>query len=515
YERTLGSTNLGVTLWDLETLRNNLDVRSQPNTEFHIIASDFIEDKANALNVTATLKGSFLGGLVQVEGSAKFLNDRKKSEQQARVTLQYSTTIKFEQLTMTHLGRQNVSYPYVFDQGTATHVITAVLYGAQAFFVFDREISSSESVTDIQGKTKVSINIIPMIAIEGEASLKMKEEEKANTQKLNCTFYGDFALPNNPTTFEDAMRVYSTLPQLLGKDGKQAVPVKVWLYPLNQLDSKAAQFVRDISINLVNRSQAVLEQVNEIETRCSDMMKDQVSGQCPALARVFPSIRGGGEEEGKLVDILKTMEQSPFRSQSLTQWLDNKNREMSVVRGYLSKMNDIKIVKSRSELDRETLDMTTVYVICFMFTSLHQEDLYLLEMANYLRCETTEKTQLPTSDQKQWIYSVNVSREMRERARLFLMFHKANKADKNTKFIVASEPDEEHVGASIYLYEGGVLVSRYFKPPAQPQAPSVYGKTHDSVTLRLQAPEPAQNKAFWPIVSAQADKGKVSIHTNA
>uniref|UniRef100_A0A4W3HEZ0 B30.2/SPRY domain-containing protein n=1 Tax=Callorhinchus milii TaxID=7868 RepID=A0A4W3HEZ0_CALMI len=446
-----------VTLWDLETLRNNLDVRSQPNTEFHIIASDFIEDKANALNVTATLKGSFLGGLVQVEGSAKFLNDRKKSEQQARVTLQYSTTIKFEQLTMTHLGRQNVSYPYVFDQGTATHVITAVLYGAQAFFVFDREISSSESVTDIQGKTKVSINIIPMIAIEGEASLKMKEEEKANTQKLNCTFYGDFALPNNPTTFEDAMRVYSTLPQLLGKDGKQAVPVKVWLYPLNQLDSKAAQFVRDISINLVNRSQAVLEQVNEIETRCSDMMKDQVSGQCPALARVFPSIRGGGEEEGKLVDILKTMEQSPFRSQSLTQWLDNKNREMSVVRGYLSKMNDIKIVKSRSELDRETLDMTTVYVICFMFTSLHQEDLYLLEMANYLRCETTEKTQLPTSDQKQWIYSVNVSREMRERARLFLMFHKANKADKNTKFIVASEPDEEHVGASIYLYEGGVV----------------------------------------------------------
>uniref|UniRef100_A0A4W3GZ22 Fibronectin type-III domain-containing protein n=1 Tax=Callorhinchus milii TaxID=7868 RepID=A0A4W3GZ22_CALMI len=488
-----------VTLWDLETLRNNLDVRSQPNTEFHIIASDFIEDKANALNVTATLKGSFLGGLVQVEGSAKFLNDRKKSEQQARVTLQYSTTIKFEQLTMTHLGRQNVSYPYVFDQGTATHVITAVLYGAQAFFVFDREISSSESVTDIQGKTKVSINIIPMIAIEGEASLKMKEEEKANTQKLNCTFYGDFALPNNPTTFEDAMRVYSTLPQLLGKDGKQAVPVKVWLYPLNQLDSKAAQFVRDISINLVNRSQAVLEQVNEIETRCSDMMKDQVSGQCPALARVFPSIRGGGEEEGKLVDILKTMEQSPFRSQSLTQWLDNKNREMSVVRGYLSKMNDIKIVKSRSELDRETLDMTTVYVICFMFTSLHQEDLYLLEMANYLRCETTEKTQLPTSDQKQWIYSVNVSREMRERARLFLMFHKANKADKNTKFIVASEPDEEHVGASIYLYEGGVLVSRYFKPPAQPQAPSVYGKTHDSVTLRLQAPEPGNGESvqFW------------------
>ncbi|XP_007895419.1 uncharacterized protein LOC103181032 [Callorhinchus milii] len=511
----------GVTLWDLETLKNNLDVRSQPNTEFNTIVSDCIEDKTNALNVTATLKGSFLGGLVQVEGSAKFLNDRKESEQQARVTLQYSTTTTFEQLTMTHLGRQNVSYPYVFDQGTATHVITAVLYGAQAFFVFDREVSSSENVTDIQGTMKMSINIIPKIGIHGEGALKMKEEEKSIAQKLSCTFYGDFALPNNPTTFEDAMRVYTTLPQLMGEDGKQVVPVKAWLYPLHQLDSKAAQFVTDISINMVNRSQAVLEQINEVEIRCNDMMKDQVSDQCPeikkkierframcveykqdfqkVLARVLPSIRGGEEEEGKLADILKNMEQSPFRSQSLIQWLDNKNREISLVRGYLSKMNDIKMVKSRSELDREILDMTTVYVICFMFTSLHKEDLYLLEMANYLQCETTEKTQLATSDEKEWIYSVNVSREMRERARLFLMFHKANKADKNTKFIVASEPDEEHVGASIYLYEGGVLVSRCFKPLAQPQAPSVCRKTHDSIKLQLQALDPGNGESvqFW------------------
>uniref|UniRef100_A0A4W3IUT4 Uncharacterized LOC103181032 n=1 Tax=Callorhinchus milii TaxID=7868 RepID=A0A4W3IUT4_CALMI len=480
----------GVTLWDLETLKNNLDVRSQPNTEFNTIVSDCIEDKTNALNVTATLKGSFLGGLVQVEGSAKFLNDRKESEQQARVTLQYSTTTTFEQLTMTHLGRQNVSYPYVFDQGTATHVITAVLYGAQAFFVFDREVSSSENVTDIQGTMKMSINIIPKIGIHGEGALKMKEEEKSIAQKLSCTFYGDFALPNNPTTFEDAMRVYTTLPQLMGEDGKQVVPVKAWLYPLHQLDSKAAQFVTDISINMVNRSQAVLEQINEVEIRCNDMMKDQVSDQCPeikkkierframcveykqdfqkVLARVLPSIRGGEEEEGKLADILKNMEQSPFRSQSLIQWLDNKNREISLVRGYLSKMNDIKMVKSRSELDREILDMTTVYVICFMFTSLHKEDLYLLEMANYLQCETTEKTQLATSDEKEWIYSVNVSREMRERARLFLMFHKANKADKNTKFIVASEPDEEHVGASIYLYEGGRYPNQFYSPALYP-----------------------------------------------
>uniref|UniRef100_A0A4W3KCE4 B30.2/SPRY domain-containing protein n=1 Tax=Callorhinchus milii TaxID=7868 RepID=A0A4W3KCE4_CALMI len=503
----------GVTLWDLDTLKNNLDTRSQHNTGFHIIASDSIEEKTHALNITGSLKGSFLGGLLKVEGSAKFLNDRKKSGQQARVTLQYSTTTKFEQLTMTHLGRQNVSYPYVFEQGTATHVVTAMLYGAQAFFVFDQEVSSSESLTDTQGRMKVAVNIIPKLRIHGEALLNMKSKVKANSQKFNCTFYGDFALASNPTTFQDAMKVYSDLPGLLGEDGEYAVPVKVWLYPLNQLDSKAAQFVRDISINLLNRSQHVLEEINDVKIRCGDMIKDYVSVQCPeikqkierframcveyqqgfqkALAKVLPSIRGGGEEEGKLVDILKSMEQSPFRSQSLKQWLDDKNREMSVVRGYISEMNKIKMMKSRSELDRETMDLTTEYVVCFMFTSLHEEDLFLLEMAEDLQCEVTEKTQLPTSDLKQWFHSVTVSRAMRERARLFLRFYTVNKADKNTKFIVASEPDEDHVGASIYLYEGGILVSRCFKPPAQPQAPLVCGRIHDSVTLRLQAPDPA------------------------
>ncbi|XP_042200736.1 verrucotoxin subunit beta-like isoform X2 [Callorhinchus milii] len=517
----------GVTLWDLDTLNNNLYEHSKHNTEFHIIASDCIEDKAKALKVMGTLKASLLSGLVQVDGSAKFLTDTKKSKEQARVTLQYSTTTKYKQLTMNHLGRGNVSYPYVFDQGTATHVVTAVLYGAQAFFVFDRQVTSSESLTDIQGIMNGVIEAIKNVGIAGEGSLKLTEN--SNTQKLTCTFYGDFALPKNPTTFQDAMNVYSTLPKLLGEDGKHAVPVKVWLYPLNQLDSTAAKLVCDISINLLNRSQAILEQINEVEMKCNDMMKDHVSVQFPeikqkilrfrsmceeyklgfqkALARVVPSIRGGGEEEGKLVDILKTMEQSPFRSQSLTQWLDDKNKEMSVVSGYLKKMSNIKMVKSCNELVSETQDQDTEYVVCFIFTSLHQEDLNLLEMANHLQCENNGQTQLQTSDQKQWFNSGTVSREMRERAQLFLRFYTANKLDKNMKFIVASEPDEEHVGASIYLYEGGVLVSRCFKPAV----PFVCGMTHDSITLRLQAPDPGNCKTvqYWvEYRSAQEEEWK-------
>ncbi|KAG7240191.1 hypothetical protein INR49_027198 [Caranx melampygus] len=70
-----------------------------------------------------------LGGLVDVGGSAKYFQDTKKSDKQARMTLQYKTTTKFESLTMAHLGRGHVTHPNVFEDDTATHVVTAILYG--------------------------------------------------------------------------------------------------------------------------------------------------------------------------------------------------------------------------------------------------------------------------------------------------------------------------------------------------------------------------------------------------
>ncbi|XP_069771725.1 verrucotoxin subunit beta-like [Narcine bancroftii] len=217
----------GITLWDLQTLQSNLNSQDQPSTEMHIIASDSMEEKANALSVSGSLKASFLGGLMEVKGSAKYLSDTKGSVQQARVTLQYKGTIRFDQLTMSHLGRQNITYPSVFDEGSATHVVTAVLYGAHAFFVVDQITSSTENLRDIQGNMEAMVKCLPMIAIQGEASLKMTDEQKSKAKKFSCTFYGDFSLKNNPTTFQEVINIYTSLPSLLGSGGEHSVLITV------------------------------------------------------------------------------------------------------------------------------------------------------------------------------------------------------------------------------------------------------------------------------------------------
>ncbi|XP_078251127.1 uncharacterized protein LOC144591088 [Rhinoraja longicauda] len=526
----------GVTLWDLQTLQSNLDGHDKPSTEFHIIASDSMERKAAALNVSGSLKVSLLGGLVEVKGSAKYLSDTKESKQQARVTLQYKTTTRFEQLTMNHLGRQNITYPGVFDEGSATHVIIAVLYGAQAFFVFDQMASSAENTQDIQGNMEAMIKHLPQIAIQLEATVKMTKEQKSHSEKFSCTFYGDFSLKNNPTTFKDAINIYRTLPTLLGPGGEHSVPITVWLYPLNKLDSKAAQLVREISVGLVNRCQSVLEQLSEAVMRCNDLMKESVAVQFPEirnrilhfremcleytlvfqgnLARVLPSIRSGRVEEGLLVNILKNREQSPFKHQALTTWLDDKEREMKVVRRYLSGFKDVPIVKSMGELDDKLMDLATDYVVCFTFTTLHREDFYLSEAKNHLQSLTAQNMQVPnpadracaTGHSEHWFNSRSVSQKMNELFRSFLDFATANSADEKVKFLVSSVQNDSKVGASIYLYERGFLENQCFEPPSQLEIPTVSGTTHDSVTLQLQPPRCGAGKVVGYKVEYQVSQ---------
>ncbi|XP_067412255.1 stonustoxin subunit alpha-like [Emydura macquarii macquarii] len=506
-------TILGITLWDLETLQNHVDSKPQSKTEFQIIASDSTEDKASALNVTASLKASFLSGLVEVNGSAEYLSDTKTSKHQARVSLQYSTTTQFKQLTMSHLGRHNVSYPEVFEQGTATHVVTAVLYGAQAFFVFDQDVDSSENIQKIQGKLQVIIKKIPQVSIEGEGALKMDDQEKAQAEKLSCKFYGDFALENNPATYQEAMKIYSTLPKLLGDKGEKAVPVRVWLYPLTKLDSKAAQLVREISIELILDVQTALEQLTELDMRCNDMVKNPIASTFPEiktkiqqfkdlckqhrqtfqkqLAGLLPSIRGGGKEEGALVDILSCKNQSPFNTLRLNEFLDTKEREMNYVNYFLSALSNVEVVSSQSELDKIRLNPGLDFIVSFTFTSLHEEEPYLSDLKQWLHTQLIKETHDPASatsvsdkpKSKMWFEEKEIFEKDRKYVKSLSNFVSANKSNGKTRFVVASVPDKDNPGVSIYLYEDGELVSTSFEPPSKPLPALIDGIRHDRVQL--------------------------------
>ncbi|GCB81885.1 hypothetical protein scyTo_0021905, partial [Scyliorhinus torazame] len=505
----------GVTLWDLSELRKTIDVQPSLSTEIQIICSESVGDKASCLDVEASLKASFLSGMVQVDGSAKFLNDNKTSKQQARVTLNYRATTRFEELTMSQLGPQHITYPSVFDQGSATHVVTAVLYGAQAFFVFDREYSSNENVQNVEGDMEVMVKKIPCLQIGGKGSVKLSDTEKQVVETFRCTFHGDFLLDRNPVSYEEAVQVYSRLPKLLGDQGEKAVPMRVWLYPLTMLESKAAQHVREVSLGLVNQCELVLEQFHDIGVRCNDLIKHPAARAFPELktkietfrrlcleykmvlkqelAKVLPSIRGTGQGESSLVAILRRKEQSPFRYCLLDTWLEKTEKEVNTVDVYLAMLGGVDIL-SKSQLDRTLADPMIEHVVCFTFTSLRDSDAALQELSNYLNHPQTVRERSLPSESEGWFDAASVSQRMRKEARLIRQFTESNKSRGKTidqgssRIVIASVGDKSCPGASVSLYEEGILVNKEFTLQ-EPDVPEIRQVTDCSVTLCLKAPE--------------------------
>ncbi|XP_058872609.1 neoverrucotoxin subunit alpha-like [Acipenser ruthenus] len=505
----------GITLWNPEELQGSINERTHPITEFSVSTSDSIEDKASALKMDASLKASLLGGLVQVGGAAKYFNDTQKSTRQSRVTLQYYTTTRFENLTMNHLAKGKVSHPSVFEDKTATHVVTAVLYGAQAYFVFDRQVSSEEKKQEIHGEMELAISKIPTIKINGQGSIDLKETEKAEVEKFECTFYGDFHLESNPSTYQDAVKAYSTLPKLLGDKGENAVPVKVWLYPLTKLDSRAAKLERNISDYLVTSAQTVLEQFNTIEMQSNDMIKDIVTRTFPEvnekiqqlkqrgtlyklnfmskLSAVLPSIRGGVQEEESLGEILNNHEESPFNFKEQHDWLNSNEREINAVRRCLAILKDIHAVSSVNELDEEELNNETGNIVCFTFTSLHEPEPYLEDLKNYLETQASKNIQssIPSKylhqESKQWVSS-ETNLKIKMYLKVFQELVNINRENKKTKFFIVSKEDQEFPGACILLHENGSSKYIHFKIPSKPDVPEVCDVTHDSVTLKVVPP---------------------------
>ncbi|XP_061441557.1 stonustoxin subunit beta-like isoform X2 [Rhineura floridana] len=511
----------GITLWDRETLSDNTDAQPQPNTATEVIEFDTISNKAFALNVSGSLKASFLGGLVKVDGSAKFLWDTQKSTCQARVTLKCSATTHFKQLTMCQLGQQHITFPGAFSQGQATHVVIRILYGAHAFFVFDQMSSSSDSIQDIHARLHIMVTKIPLFCLgrEREGGLKLEGKEKAIVEKLSCTFYGDFALESNPTTYEEALKIYSSLPKMLGDKGEKAVPVKVWLYPLSRLDSTAARLVRQISSKLISDAEKVLENLGEVDRRCNDLLQDPTTTVFPEIlkkilqfkdlcqqyrqvfwkqvGKVLPFIRGGRAEESALVDILRRNEQSAFRSQRLNEFLDLKFREVYFVKFFLDLSKGK--VSSQDDLAKRVLDPKIDTVVAFTFTSLQVKEVYLEKLNATLDQVSERKPKASPEDNKKstpWFEDKDILERAQNAAMVFAAFSLDSQPGE-IRFVVTSRPDESNPGAAIFWYQSGSLEGTKLELLSKPLPPQVDAISYNRFQL-----------TFKP---AESEKGAVSV----
>ncbi|XP_068713617.1 uncharacterized protein [Montipora foliosa] len=516
YDRRSEKLILGKTLWSPDHLSQAVRTITKPYTNTEVLAEDTIDDKTSALNVEASLKLSFLGGLVNVQGAAKYLDDIKTSSRHSRVVLKYETTTELKQLTMEDLGREKVQYPEIFDQDIATDVVVGILYGAKAFLIFDQEVSKDESLNEVHGNMEVLVKALPGVPIGGNGSVDMTEDQKKETKAMRCKMYGDFRTEESPTSYEEAVRVYKRLPSLIGDNGQNAVAVQVYLCPLSEIDSKGQQMVRQISANYISKTCEIQEHIQWIEAQCSDLMREDVCLSFPRVKRqlssfknnisrymaflqkklllLLPSIRGGGAEESALDDIFQEKESSPFAKPHLDAWIEEKRKEIKKLQGMITFLGDTPFV-SPEDVENESFYPSNEYIVCFTFKISKEDDPQILSMDKYLTGKGPAELKRGTST---GLNDKNANKIIRQTLKQFAELKAANEDHAEVKFLATEECLSDNfsgkLGVFVYLYEDGDLVDDDFKSSPKPEKLEAENVQDDSIELRWNDPHFSQNK---------------------
>ena len=517
YDRRSDKLIPGITLWSPDNLAAARKTTLQPYTHTEVFTENAIEDKAHALKIEAGLKLSFLSGLVTVEGAAKYLNDSKTSKRQSRVVLKYETTTEHKELTMEHLGAGKIQYPEVFDRDIATDVVVGILYGANAFMVFDKEVSKDESLKEVHGNMDVLVKSLPGISVSGHGSVDITEDQKKDTENMKCKMYGDFRTKESPTNYEDAVKVYKQLPSLIGENGEYAVPIKVYLCPLSNIDSKCQRMVREISADLVSMTARIQEHLQSAIAECNDLVRDEICVLFPRLKKqlasfvqcvelykvsfqkkilsVLPQIRGGGTEEIELAKIIEEKESSPLSCEALDRWLEEKKREIKKLQGITRSLQNIPVVDPEA-VENELLNLDNEHVVCCRFKIACEEDEQIMKMNAHIKDDSASSKVSANNTLK--IDEKATLKKVRETMRHFMTLKSIHKESRSVKFLATDEPlshdYEGETGAFIYFYEEGILEFEDLKSYPTPNNLRA-DETGDS-TLKLSWDDPTRNNAM-------------------
>ncbi|XP_073719487.1 uncharacterized protein [Misgurnus anguillicaudatus] len=478
-------------LWSNSTIASMRVSLPRPQTDVKILEGNSLQDRFRALEISPVSRTKALNG--EVNGAAAFLNHPIQSEHQDRVTLHYKTTTRLDMISQTLL-HEGVS-PSVINTTTATHVIIAVSYGAQAFFVFDHWLNNSKKTAEMKDVIKKMSSSF----CASHISSSLNDNEKAMSLLYNCSLYIDVGDWKSPVSFDEAVKIYGSLPELLGSQGEKAVPLKVWLYPLKKLErTSACAALSGVNESLMQRADNILKQLNKQIRKCQDFitspdnlsvviwfpaLKDKLVDFSELLQKYKADCQRGIEEiaeeeegEKKLQHLLERHDRSPFSADNINQWLENKETELKILND--CKAADITVVKSQSELHQIINDPQINRVMCFTLTSPDDEDSFLTALKHHIESDHIT----PTDSLQSKPFKIN--QKVLIDLQLYIAAKEANEDTEQTRFIAASAPDGEFPEFTVQFYYAGMIVSRNMKFGVKPDLAQITQIKHNSVSVK-------------------------------
>ncbi|CAC5410239.1 unnamed protein product [Mytilus coruscus] len=324
YDRVHDTIIPGETVLTIAEMEKHIYQKKKHGCSFEVIYGDSYEAKSSVFNGDANLQLNVLFGVVSLGSSGKFLKNKISSKKQLRVSLTAEYIMLYKELEMKQF-QSLISN----TKTNATHIVTAIEYGTNVAFTFDRTISDKENELEVRGELNGMMKFIPgLFKASAKAELGMKHIDMHMAENISCNFYGDIILPVNPTTYEEAVRVYKELPSYLKED--EAVPVTVWLYPITEGVTPANKVLHPINKEKMKQAVVALDDLQRIYVSCNELMSGQAVMHVPEVQHKIDQFRRA----------VQTF-QEEFQDQVLTELLkedDPSNNKMSPWLGTIDNM---------------------------------------------------------------------------------------------------------------------------------------------------------------------------------
>ena len=102
YYGTIDKVATDESLWTKESLEKRR-IENQQTSDYKVHIAESTLDRANELDITANLFLSFYAGKIEIKGSAKYLEDRKKKKNEGEIVLKMRSNfhhfVKSQELT--------------------------------------------------------------------------------------------------------------------------------------------------------------------------------------------------------------------------------------------------------------------------------------------------------------------------------------------------------------------------------------------------------------------------------
>lgn len=331
---------------------------------------------------------------------------------------------------------------------------------------------------------------------------------------LRVSFYGDFPPQTSPTNFDDAVRTFRNIANLVNnRITFQMVPKTVFLLPLSRIDPNG-QFstLRKISNALISDMVEIMQDIEDAITEGNSLKESRVSSHFDFFSNhlgdflrsleayqqhlrgqfstIIPEIRGTGRQESELAGLLRQHFQSPFSRQRIRSWINQKTSEADNLRSFMDRLERVPLVPYGS-FRGQTSPHEKFIALYLNFPFV--EDSRLVTLRRYLRNETISRA---NTNVNSWVNQIAVFDNITFSIDDFLQYQAANEDNPENNiiflFTILMPEGYDLPFATIrgFTRQRRRSSSLIFTPPYQPRSLSFANITNGTdMELRWYEPE--------------------------